>query len=137
MKSVIRMDDMTAVRRTVDRLLAGEVGPLLDLLAEDVEFEVASGGDVPVRTTASGKEPVAEYFTALGGITAFWQMDYTARGGQVIAWGKERFTVDPCGFEGGCEFALVFELEEGTITRVMVIEDLAAYMRPRKGKAAA
>ena len=124
METELWMDDMTAVRRAVDRLLAGALGPMLDLLAEDVEFEVASGGDVPGCRTDWGKQPVADYFTALGGLVAFWQVDYTATGGQVVAWGKESFTVEHCGLEGGCEFALVFDLSGGRITRLLVIEDL-------------
>jgi hypothetical protein len=123
------MNDMTAVRRAVGPLLAGALGPLLDLLAEDVEFEVAGGGDVPSCRKDSGKQPVAEYFSALGGLTAFWQMDYTATGQQLIAWGNESFTVEHCELEGGCEFALVFDLSEGVISRLLVIEDLPSYMR--------
>jgi hypothetical protein len=123
------MNDMTAVRRAVDPLLTGTLGPMLDLLAKDVEFEVAGGGDVPGCRTDWGKQPVVDYFTALGGLVAFWQMDYTATGGQVIAWGKESFTVEHCGLEGGCEFALVFDLSEGMISRFLVIEDLRSFMR--------
>jgi hypothetical protein len=123
------MDDMAAVRRAVDRLLAEELGPLVDLLAEDVQLEVVTGGREPTRKKHWGKQPVVDYFTALGGLVAFWQMDCAATGEQVIAWGKESFTVEGCGLEGGCEFALVFDLPEATITRLMVIEDLRAFMR--------
>ena len=123
------MDDMTAVRRAVDPLLSGELEPLLDLLTEDVKFEVVSGGDVPESRKESGKQAVVDYFTALGGLLAFWQVDYSARGGQVIVWGKESFTVEHCELEGGCEFALVFELSQGMITRLLMIEDLPAFMR--------
>jgi ketosteroid isomerase-like protein len=123
------MNDMTAVRRAVDRMLAGALGPMLDLLAEDVQFVVASGGDVPERREDRGKQLVVDYFTALGGLVAFWQMDYTATAEQVIAWGKESFTVEHCGLEGGCEFALVFDISEGMITRFQVVEDLASFIR--------
>ena len=123
------MDDMTAVRRAVDRLLAGALGPLLDLLAEDVELELATGGDVPACSKEAGKQPVVDYFSALGGLVAFWQIDYTAAGEQVIAWGRERFTVEHCELEGGCEFALVFELSDGVIGRLLVVEDLPAFVR--------
>jgi len=123
------MDDMTAVRRAVDRLLAGALGPLLDLLAEDVELELATGGDVPACSKEAGKQPVVDYFSALGGLVAFWQVDYTATGGQVIAWGRESFTVEHCGLEGACEFALVFALSQGKITRLLVIEDLPSFVR--------
>ena len=131
------MNDMIAVRRAVDRLLAGALGPMLDLLAEDVEFEVAGGGDVPGCRKDSGKQPVVDYFTALGGVVAFWQVDYTATGGQVIAWGKESFTVEHCELEGECEFAMVFDLSEGMITRFLVIEDLSSFIRGvHKGRTA-
>ena len=119
----VRTDDLTAVRQAVDRLLAGELEPMLELLAADLRFEVARAGDTAGSRTSWGKRPVADYFTALGGLMAFWQIDYTAAGGQVIAWGKERFVVEHSGLEGGCDFALVFDLSGGTITRFLVIED--------------
>jgi ketosteroid isomerase-like protein len=118
------MNDMSAVKRAVDRLLTGALGPLLDLLAKDVEFEVVGGGDVPGCMKDRGNQPVVDYFTALGGLVAFWQMDYTATGQRVIAWGKESFTVEHSGLEGGCEFALVFDLSDGMIARLLVVEDL-------------
>jgi hypothetical protein len=123
------MDDMIAVRRAVDRLLEGDLGPLLDLLAEDVEFEVATDDDGPERRTAWGRAAVAEYFGALGGVVAFWQLDYGAAPGQVIAWGKERFLLEPGGLEAACEFALVFELSQDRVTRLLVVEDLPAFVR--------
>jgi hypothetical protein len=131
------MDDMIAVRRAVDRLLGGELGPMLDLLAEDVQFEVAGGGDSPEYRRASGKQAVVDYFTGLGELVAFWQIDYGAVDGQVIAWGRERFTAEPCGLEGACEFALVFALSGGVIRRFLVIEDLMAFFRGRGQRARA
>jgi hypothetical protein len=123
------MNDITAVRRAVDRLLGRDLGPMLDLLAENVEFEVATGGDVPGCRKDSGRQPVVDYFTPLGGLVAFWQIDYTATGQQVIAWGKESFTIEHCELEGECEFAMVFDLSEGMITRFLVIEDLPSFIR--------
>lgn len=125
----IRIDDLTAVRRVVDHLLEGTRGPLLDLLAEDVEFEVAAGEGLPGRRKQRGKQAVDDYFMALGGLVAFWQMDYTRSGRQVVAWGKESFTVEHCGLEGECELALVFELRRGMITQLRVIEEVRSFMR--------
>jgi len=129
METESQMDDVTAVRRAVDRLLGGDLGPMLDLLAEEVEFEVAEGGDSSEFRKDRGKQAVVHHFTALGEVVAFWQIDYGAVDGQVIAWGKESFTVEHCGFEGACDFALVFDLSEGSIVRFLVIEDLPSYMR--------
>lgn len=123
------MDDMIAVRRAVDQLLDGRLGPLLGLVADDVELEVTGGGDVPGRWIGSGREAVADYFTALGAIPAFWQIDYGAADGQVIAWGKESFRIQGCALEGACEFALVFDLSGGRIARLEVVEDLPSFIR--------
>jgi ketosteroid isomerase-like protein len=129
LRSEISTDGITAVRHAVDRLLAGELDPLLGLLAVDVQLEVADGGEVAEIARESGPQAVADYFGALGGVTAFWQLDYTAAGEQVIAWGKERFTIETCELEAACEFALVFELADGAITRLLVVEDLRAFVR--------
>jgi hypothetical protein len=123
------MTDTIELRRAVDRILLGDVEPILNLLAEDVDFCVAVGGDAPICLEESGKQPVVDYFTALGGLVTFWQMDYTARGDQLIAWGKESFTIENCALEGGCEFALVFDVSEDLITRFLVVEDLPAFIR--------
>jgi hypothetical protein len=62
-------------------------------------------------------------------VVTFWQLDYTARGDQLIAWGKESFTIENCEIEGGCEFALVFDVAAGLITRLLVVEDLPSFIR--------
>jgi hypothetical protein len=123
------MSKTTAVRRAVDRILLGDLEPMLGLLAEDLTFCVAIGGDTPICLEDSGKQPVVDYFTVLGGLVTFWQMDYTVRGDQLIAWGKESFTIENCGIEGGCEFALVFDISDGLITRFLVVEDLPSFIR--------
>src|SRR3954471_19294623 len=129
------MDVMTEVRRAVDRILTGELEPLLDLLHEDVVFQVyggcepAEGDESRFCLEQSGKQAVTDYFTVFCGLVAFWQMDYSARGGQLIAWGSESFTIERCGLEGGTEFALVFDLSGGKITRLLVAEDLPSFIR--------
>ena len=120
------MDELTAVTGAVDCLVSGALAPLIELLANDVEFEVASGGDAPGCRKSSGRQVVADYFDALGDLPAFWRMDeFSATDGRVIAWGDESFTVEGCGLEGGSEFALVFDLRHGMVRRLLVVEDLA------------
>jgi len=125
----VGMNDIAALRQAVDQVLGGRVEPLLDLLAEDVEFEVDARCDVPGSWRGSGAQAVVDYFTALEALTAFWQIDYSPVNGQVIAWGKESFTIKGCELEGETEFALVFDLTDGRIVRLVVIEDLPAFVR--------
>jgi ketosteroid isomerase-like protein len=120
------MDELIAVREAADCLVAGALAPLIELLANDVEFEVASGGDAPGCRKHSGQQAVADYFDGLGDLPAFWRMEeYSAIGGRVIAWGDESFTLEGCEIEGATEFALVFDLRDGKVTRLLVIEDLS------------
>ena len=123
------MDDLAAVRQAVDRILVGDLQPMLELLADDAEFCVSVGGEELICLEDSGRQSVSNYFGALGGLVTFWQMDYTPRGDQLIAWGKESFTLENCELEGACEFALVFDLADGVITRFLVVEDLPSFIR--------
>ena len=50
------MDELTAVKGAVDGLVSGALAPLIELLAKDVEFEVASGGDAPECRKYSGQQ---------------------------------------------------------------------------------
>src|SRR3954451_12414847 len=118
------MDELTAVKGAVDCLVSGALAPLIELLASDVEFEVASGGDAPGCRKDSGQQAVADYFDELGDLPAFWRMDeFSAIDGRVIAWGDESFTLAGCRLEGRSEFALVFDLRDGRVTRLLVVED--------------
>jgi hypothetical protein len=120
------MTDTVRVRWAVDQVLTGNLAPMLALLAQDVEFQLALGSGL--CREESGKAPVASYFRMLGEMVTFWQMDYTSGGDELIAWGKESFTVEPCGIEAGSDFALVFNLRDGLITRLLVVEDLASFI---------
>jgi hypothetical protein len=130
------MNDVAEVRQAIDRILGGDLRPMLDLLADDVQFCVAVGGDAPFCLEDLGKQSVLDYFTALGGLVTFWQMDYTVRGDQLIAWGRESFTIERCELQGGCEFALVLDVAHGQITRFLVVEDLPSFIREGRLEAA-
>jgi hypothetical protein len=126
-QTAIAIDEVTAVRQAVNRLIGGDIEPLLNLLPDNVEFEVVGGEDESTVVTDWGQQAVADYFTAIGGCVAFWQVDYTAANQQVIAWGTESFTIGGTDLEGSSEFALVFELSDGLIARLVMLEDLRGW----------
>jgi ketosteroid isomerase-like protein len=123
------MNDIKAVRQAIDGIFSGELDPLLGLLADDVVLQVALGGDAEPCREEDGKEAVAEYFGMLAGMVAFWNLDYTVRGDQLVAWGRESYTVKPCELAVSNEFALVFDFDRDQITRLLVIEDLPSFFR--------
>jgi len=123
------MNNSALVKQLVDRiLLADDLDPVLHLLADDVSFKVAIPGSMPICFADSGKQGVVDYFQALGGIVTFWQVEYFAQGEHVIVVGKERFTTRDCALTADSDFALVFDVHNGLITRLLVVEDLAAFI---------
>jgi hypothetical protein len=123
------MDNTAIVKRLVDRiLLAAELDPVLHLLADDLSFKVAIPGAMPICFADSGKQGMVDYFKALGGIVTFWRVEYFAQGEHVIAVGKERFTTRDCALTADSDFALVFDVHDGLITKLLVVEDLTSFI---------
>lgn len=124
------MDNVALVKTLVDRiLLADDLDPVLHLLADDLSFKVAVPGAMPICFGNSGKQGVADYFQALGGIVTFWRVEYIAEGEHVIAVGKEHFTMGNSALTADSDFALVFDVRDGMITRLLVVEDLTSFIQ--------
>jgi hypothetical protein len=58
----------------------------------------------------------------LGGIVSFWQVR-VFEGDQVLALGNERYRTTG-GIESETDFALVWDVSDGLITHLLVVEDL-------------
>ena len=124
------MDNVALVKRLVDRiLLATDLDPVLHLLADDLSFKVAIPGAMPICFADSGKQGMVDYFKALGGIVTFWRVEYFGQGEHVIAVGKERFTMGNRDLTADSDFALVFDVRDGLITRLLVVEDLTSFIK--------
>jgi SnoaL-like protein len=123
------MDNILLVKSLVDRILLGEdLAPVVHLLADDVVFKVAVADDPPLQSLP-GKEAMVEYFRQLGDIVAFWRVQYSGEGEHVLVLGRESFTIGTCDIDVESEFALVFDVYDGLITRFMVVEDLSAFIK--------
>jgi ketosteroid isomerase-like protein len=123
------MDNTAIVKRLVDRiLLADDLDPVLHLLADELSFKVAVPGAMPICFADWGKQSMIDYFKALGGIVTFWRVEYFADGDHVVAVGKERFTIETGDLAADSDFALVFDVHHGRITRLLVVEDLASFL---------
>jgi ketosteroid isomerase-like protein len=117
-------DNLALVRSILDRMLAsGDIQPLMDGLSEDVVFTVAAphGGHEPSQ--GAGKTAVLDYFAALGDLVTFWRVQYSWGDARVVVRVEESFTIEPGGLAAACELAVLFELRDGLITRLLVVED--------------
>src|SRR6476646_8256467 len=116
-------DDMALVKDILDRVLAsGDLEPLLDSLADDVVLAIATP-DGPERHEGTGRTAVVDYFEALRELFAFWRVTYASRNRRVLVLIDERFTLEPSGLVAQSEFALLFDLRDGRVTRLLVVED--------------
>jgi ketosteroid isomerase-like protein len=121
---LVATDNLALVKGILDRMLAsGDIQPLLDGLADDVMFTVPTPQGSPDPYQGTGKAAVLDYFVTLGDLVTFWRVQYSWGGARVLVRVEESFTIEPGGLAAHSEVALVFELRDGLITRLLVVED--------------
>jgi hypothetical protein len=121
---LVATDNLALVKGILDRVLAsGDIQPLLDGLADDVMFTVATPEGSPDPYQGTGKAAVLDYFVTLGDLVTFWRVQYSWGGARVLVRVEESFTIEPGGLAAHCEVALLFELRDGLISRLLVVED--------------
>jgi ketosteroid isomerase-like protein len=119
------IDNLALVKRMLDHTLAtGSLQPLLDGLADDVVLAVTPPDDVDPHE-ATGKDAVREYFQTAGDLMTFWRVQYSWNGDCVAVLAEESFTLEPGGLAAESQVALLFELRDGLIIRMLVAENPA------------
>ena len=111
--------------------LRGDVTTLLGLLTDDVMWEpvLGTGSHVPFSARRQGKPAVAEFFTQVAAsedFTQFEPREYIAQGDAVVAVGHYRATTKSTGRSFESDFAMVFTLRDGKISRFREFTDSAA-----------
>jgi ketosteroid isomerase-like protein len=124
----VMTDKLAVVKGIVDRVLvSGDLRPLVDGLAEDVVFELATPDGGPDEAT--GKAAVLDYFEPLRDLITFWRARYSWRGARVVVLAEESFTIQPAGLTVRSELALIFDLRDGLITRLAIVENPSLAVR--------
>src|SRR5262245_40916119 len=117
-------DNLALVKDILDRMLpSGDLQPLREGLADDVVFTVATPDGRAVASQGNGKDAILDYFESLGDMLGFWHARCSSSGARVIALIEERFTLEPGDMEVRSEFALLFDLRDGMITRLELVEE--------------
>ena len=117
-------DSLRLVNGILDRMVrSGNIGPLLDVLADDVELRVAPSDGSSDTYQGAGKADVLAYFAPLADLFTFWRVRSSGSGERVLVRAEETFTIQPGGLAARTELALLFELREGLITRLVLVEN--------------
>jgi ketosteroid isomerase-like protein len=108
----------------------GDVGAILNLLDESVVWQGVYGAAsyVPSSGVRRGKAQVAEFFKQVAESVQFSRFDpqeFVATGDTVVALGH--YTAQVVGGKGfDADFAMVFQLRDGKVTRFQEFTDIAA-----------
>lgn len=120
------MNNSALIQRILDEAFATlDFRALAAHLADDVVFEITPPGGGPTTTESRGRQAVVDYFTSLGDIVTFWQVQCFGDGERVVAVGAESFTIPPYDITLGSEFALLLQVCDGVVTRFLIIEGLS------------
>jgi ethanolamine utilization protein EutQ len=120
-----RRDPVALLRSIYDPLERGEsedFGPLFDALAEDVVLTMPVG-------EARGKQAVIGYFVHAAAALEFnlfvRPLEYFGDSKRVVQVGGETFRVKQTGATHEADWAWVFDVEDGRITRILANMDLS------------
>jgi ketosteroid isomerase-like protein len=121
--------NVETVRQNYAAVGRGEIPALLTLLSDEIEWSMAGPSVIPWTGTRRGRQQVAEFFVLLGKTLEFQRFEpreFIAQGDTVVVIGYERSLVKPTGRTFEQEWAHVYTLRDGKISRCRIFEDTAA-----------
>ncbi len=117
------MDEQANVR-VVEGMFAsltrGDLSGVLDRLSDDVEWRIAGPAELPFVGLHRGREAVATFFrdfAQAAEFETFEPREYLAKGDKVIVLGHERQRIRETGRVVETDWAMVFVVRDGRITR--------------------
>ena len=113
---------------------------ILDHCTNDCEFYCPGPSSIPYAGTKKGRKEIQGYFDALGGTQSNANLsidEFVTQGDTVVAIGRYTAKVNSTGKPIDTPVVLTFKVQDGKITRHMVIGDTAALAASYTGSAAA
>jgi ketosteroid isomerase-like protein len=101
-------------------LQRGDIAGVLDRLSDDIEWRIAGPSELPYAGIHRGRDEVARFFQTFGQAAefeVFEPREYLAKGDKVVVLGHERQRIRASGQVVETDWAMVFALRDGRITR--------------------
>jgi len=117
------------VQNVYENFRAGEIKALLNLLSDDIEWQLPEIENVPFAGKRRGHEQMGQFFTSLVDtqeVQHFEPREFIVDGDKVVALGHYAWHVKSTGREFGGDFAHVFTLFNGKVIRFHEYMDTAA-----------
>ncbi len=122
-------DNIAIVQQAYTNFKTGNISGLLDLIADDVTWELPEMEGVPFAGKRSGRDSVAQFFALVGESQdplSFEPKDYVAQGAKVVSLGSYHWRVKSTNREFGGDFAHVFTIRNGKVAGFHEYTDTAA-----------
>ena len=111
-------DNAAIVQRAYDNFKTGNIQGLLDLLSDDVTWQLPEVENVPFTGRRTGRAAVGEFFALVGAnqdVLRFEPRETVAQGEKVVSLGDYQWRVKATNREFASDFAHVFTLRDGKI----------------------
>lgn len=122
-------ENIELVRQAYQNFKTGNIQALLNLMAEDVTWQLPEIENVPFSGRREGRGQVGEFFSLLSGdqdVVQFEPREFVAQNDKVVALGTYNWRVKATGREYGGEWAHVFTVRDGKISGFNEYMDTAA-----------
>jgi ketosteroid isomerase-like protein len=122
-------ENTKVVAQAYESFKSGDIQSLLDLLSDDIEWELPNIENVPFAGKRHGREEVGEFFKSLADsqeVQHFEPTEFIAQGDTVVALGHYRWRVTSTGREFEGDWAHVFTIRNGKVSKMHEYTDTAA-----------
>ena len=124
-----KQENIKLVKQVYENFKKGDIGALLHLLSENIEWQLPEIENVPFAGKRRGHEQMGQFFASLAGtqeVQHFDPREFIAQGDKVVALGQYSWRVKSTGREFGGDFAHVFTVNDGKVIRFHEYMDTAA-----------
>jgi ketosteroid isomerase-like protein len=136
----MEQDNVKVVQQVYANFKTGNIPALLDQLSEKVEWQLPDMDGVSLGGKRKGRDGVAGFFTKLAeeeDVISFEPREFVAQGDKVVAVGTYSFRVKGTRKDFTSDWAHVFIIQNGKITRFQEYADTARIVLAYQKKIAA
>ena len=122
-------ENTNLVQLVYENFKSGDISALLNLLSDDVEWQLPEIENVPFAGKRRGQEQMGQFFASLVDtqeVQHFDPREFIAQGDKVVALGHYAWLVKSTGREFGGDFAHVFKVHNGKVVTFHEYMDTAA-----------
>src|SRR2546427_7297816 len=94
-------ENLQIVQQLYAAFAQGDIGAVLNALAEDFEWQIPGPAEIPFAGTYRGRAQVARLLSQMSEVAVFEQFipqEFLAQEGTVVVLGEERFRVKATGY---------------------------------------